>query len=1142
MAGNLVWNKDESEDMTSLQSNSLQSAATISSAASIIFIVYTVWMRRGETELSFPNKLIAFEMLLNLIMSFATLPGRCGSIDGCSEKFCHFQGFVVELSGFASHCWMAFVAWKMYQWIVLKKHEDRLRKKLPSTFGTIALAALIITIIITSNDKIGQCAAWCWVNGEKRNNISEFRMWGYYAWLIGSWSFNVIVLIFISLFMRKSAISTIHFKQRLALEAAVQDKLTLYIFVFSFCWFFSVLDFVIEFCLNKGSNERPIYFPSSLAAAIFTPLHGFGNCLVYHGYLDSIIPWLKRFIPQFIQLIFSHSPWLANHCSCCISTNDTELSRKGNEPKKFVVRRASTINTPVTLKPESKRKSILDRFAMYAETAVLGAAAGGASKAKSPLNVSAIENSQKNHRVNFSTSSFAISHESEWRTEPDRFSIVSRDFTNDGSITGQHQDSHPQISNVVSGKPINHGRLRNVTASGYAPQSYSIFVTTFNMGEAKLASFNSTLGDWILRGHDIYSIGVQECLDLASVREAIHSHLGGPDEYKMFSTEIGSDNTNFGYHGFIALTVFVRTSDFNSGYVRETIRSTSAMATGQNLIITTAQNKGAVGIPFQIHDTSVAFLASHLPSDQKGVSKLAKRNNAASTILKEVVLAPEDVDFDMHLQHDHVFFTGDLNYRMNQEADGGYLSSIIDACRTEKSELGDDPQWLARKYSLLRSPKGDDPMYPKSTERNLILAAKARSSEQWIKILEYDELRLGIQQGDVFSCFDEELPAFPPTYKRMKAEKGSDGGCGDYSDLNEFMHGFSHTGADGDKERSDTASDDKDRVSGRFQFPLLSDGESRLSSRGNLKDIEANGTVELTPTDVEDSRGPKGDKSKKNLRPPSYTDRILIHSLTDRQAKLNVIAYDFCDLVRASDHRPVSMVCHLEVNAAVIFPTNFAQPLTMEELRGLQDDPNLTTNPMAVNNVMHTVVGSDKLYLFELCISHLSVDLIEGAGGEVEPVHANSSSGEFCDSESSRSPDEYDDRMIMHSRVSESGKHISSATMNPVLDFSRSGPNSRDSIPDAAGDNHSFDNNKGQENSSIHFRGEASQSKLKLISSYFSWLLHDEADDCVDSDIKEIEVVFPIPSKDPICREKSTYKMAKAFGVGNCKEDDDLIR
>lgn len=49
------------------------------------------------------------------------------------------------------------------------------------------------------------------------------------------------------------------------------------------------------------------------------------------------------------------------------------------------------------------------------------------------------------------------------------------------------------------------------------------------------------------------------------------------------------------------------------------------------------------------------------------------------------------------------------------------------------------------------------------------------------------------------------------------------------------------------------------------------------------------------------------------LRPPSYTDRILYHSLPDQAGRLKVQAYDLCDQLRVSDHRAVSMVVLLEV-------------------------------------------------------------------------------------------------------------------------------------------------------------------------------------------------------------------------------------
>ena len=54
------------------------------------------------------------------------------------------------------------------------------------------------------------------------------------------------------------------------------------------------------------------------------------------------------------------------------------------------------------------------------------------------------------------------------------------------------------------------------------------------------------------------------------------------------------------------------------------------------------------------------------------------------------------------------------------------------------------------------------------------------------------------------------------------------------------------------------------------------------------------------------------EKKKSKLRPPSYTDRILVHSL--REEKLTIDAYGFCDSIRCSDHRPVSSAMTLTVS------------------------------------------------------------------------------------------------------------------------------------------------------------------------------------------------------------------------------------
>src|SRR5690606_5885178 len=106
--------------------------------------------------------------------------------------------------------------------------------------------------------------------------------------------------------------------------------------------------------------------------------------------------------------------------------------------------------------------------------------------------------------------------------------------------------------------------------------------TTYNLGECSLDSLGD-LTAWIPLGYDLYAIGVQECLCLEELRTAIHRYLGGTSRYAVFSNEIGSANTTLGFHGFIALTVFVRTPYIETGVVRLTETAQKEVRKGMNL-------------------------------------------------------------------------------------------------------------------------------------------------------------------------------------------------------------------------------------------------------------------------------------------------------------------------------------------------------------------------------------------------------------------------------------------------------------------------------------------------------------------------------------------------------------------------------
>jgi hypothetical protein len=547
----------------------------------------------------------------------------------------------------------------------------------------------------------------------------------------------------------------------------------------------------------------------------------------------------------------------------------------------------------------------------------------------------------------------------------------------------------------------------------YQPRKFSIFTSSFNQGEASYSEMSADIGAWIAPGHDIYAIGVQECMCLDEFRLGILSHLGGPDNYSMFTTQIGSSNTRLGFHGFIALTVFIRVSDLKSGAIRLVESSTKDVASGANLIVTTAANKGAVGLLFHVHDVTIGFITAHLPSDSKGKSKLPKRNATAQDVLRELVLAPDDFGVDVQLQHDYMIMMGDLNYRMNTPP--GHtgltvLQSIAEAASVEKTALENDSNWIQRKYKLMHG--RSDPGFPSAEELALIRAAEEVAAPSWDKVLKQDEMKDMMVIGEVYSGFNEPPTRFPPTYKRKKGPL--EGSCGDYSDISAVLGGFSHIGEElpgpaappaaalpaagpttpaspaGKRSTlgalSEGAEDESNVDEGTAAavtasapnaedetpiapLPVISSSQavplkkakskrtSILSAFSSVKeeedeskpDDEGRGSFSVRPSEdqpaVSGAGGERKEpkkrrtslfagirsaeslaaaeaaaiaakeaKAKSKIRPPSYTDRILTHSLSDRADKLTVTSYGFCDDIRASDHRPVCMALEMEVN------------------------------------------------------------------------------------------------------------------------------------------------------------------------------------------------------------------------------------
>eukprot|EP00892_Ulva_mutabilis_P004410 jgi/Ulvmu1/2340/UM013_0188.1 len=152
--------------------------------------------------------------------------------------------------------------------------------------------------------------------------------------------------------------------------------------------------------------------------------------------------------------------------------------------------------------------------------------------------------------------------------------------------------------------------------------------------------------------------------------------------------------------------------------------STASVATG---VAGVGSNKGAVAISCQVWGTEICFVNSHLAAHQ---SRVAERNKMFRTIARELRLRPtgEALLSSFH----HVFFLGDLNYRLNY---GGPLDY----------RDGSPGDALASRF-----------------QKDL---RHAHESGSYDALLAHDQLRAMQLTGKAFVDFHEADISYPPTFK-----------------------------------------------------------------------------------------------------------------------------------------------------------------------------------------------------------------------------------------------------------------------------------------------------------------------------------------------------------------------------------------
>ncbi|XP_037635817.1 inositol polyphosphate phosphatase-like 1b isoform X1 [Sebastes umbrosus] len=196
-----------------------------------------------------------------------------------------------------------------------------------------------------------------------------------------------------------------------------------------------------------------------------------------------------------------------------------------------------------------------------------------------------------------------------------------------------------------------HSQLRE-------PDVISVFVGTWNMGGSppprNLQSWVTCCGlghtpddSTAMLPHDIYALGTQENPQgerewtehiKATLRS--HTHI----DFKQVAVQSLWN---------MRLAVFVKPEHES----RISHVNTASVKTG------TLGNKGAVGVSFLFNGTSFGFVNCHLTS---GSEKVLRRNQNFVDILRLLSLGDKQLGaFDISLRFAHLFWCGDLNYRLD---------------------------------------------------------------------------------------------------------------------------------------------------------------------------------------------------------------------------------------------------------------------------------------------------------------------------------------------------------------------------------------------------------------------------------------------------------------------------------------------
>jgi hypothetical protein len=274
-------------DSATLRIVTLTSAGLSLFGSAVILLSYILLPRLR----TFPFRLVCFLCTADFFASASYFVGlgdlRTSLV--CTGAFsCYLEAAMTQYFDVATFCWMACIAFNVYQ--VLVKGSGRAVESFERRYHFFAWGLpLLLLLAAASTRSLGDAGLWCWI--KPSFPITQFIC--YYFILLSVFIFNSFMFTLVVIHIRQDASAAIS-------QNAITTRLISYLAVFFIirCW--DVFD-----RLNIAATGD-INFGLAALHSFFSPLQGFCNAIVY-GFTRNFIEEWKDFLRKYWSACLGHA-------------------------------------------------------------------------------------------------------------------------------------------------------------------------------------------------------------------------------------------------------------------------------------------------------------------------------------------------------------------------------------------------------------------------------------------------------------------------------------------------------------------------------------------------------------------------------------------------------------------------------------------------------------------------------------------------------------------------------------------------------------------------------------------------------------------------------------------------------------------